>query len=108
MRTTSYRPTRLIECPRTGGVCPHAFEIARRLHAALGAAGGSVSDGFEITGHADTPQCAHPCRLTWTGTRAATEVVGVARPRPGAQEDDAGPGSRLAIVRLERGASVLA
>jgi len=66
-------------CAHTGKHCPAGLHLAKQLHAALAAAGNTLGDDFEISGHgfADCPvpnTCPGSCRFVWQGAVQSVHV----------------------------------
>ncbi|WP_300517829.1 hypothetical protein [Aliiroseovarius sp.] len=63
-------------CPITGGACLQGHALLTRLAAAIGAAGDTLDEEFEITGAADVAGCGRACRLAWRATRDEAWLAG--------------------------------
>ena len=63
-------------CPITGGACLQGHALLTRLSAAIGAAGDTLDEGFEISGAADVTGCGRACRLAWRATRDEAWLAG--------------------------------
>lgn len=63
-------------CPLTGKACLQGHALLTRLSQAIGAAGDTLDDTFEISGAADVAGCGRHCRLAWRATRDEAWLAG--------------------------------
>lgn len=71
-----HRITICTSCKHTGTACRPGYELIVRLQKAMAAAGGAVSEKFQVSGVACMAGCDRPCTVAYHGTRKATYLFG--------------------------------
>jgi len=75
-RTSTHRITICTSCKHKGSTCRPGYELIDKLRRAMDAAGGAISESFEISGVACMAGCDQPCTVAYHGTRKATYLFG--------------------------------
>lgn len=75
-RAGTHRITICTSCRHKGGTCNPGYALIEQLRAGIAAAGGAVSEAFEISGVACMAGCDRPCRVAFHGTRKASYLFG--------------------------------
>ncbi|MGJ8617295.1 MAG: DUF1636 family protein [Sulfitobacter sp.] len=76
MDETKHQITICTSCKHKGGTCRPGYELIQKLRMAIDAAGGSITDDFEISGTACMAGCDYPCTVAYHGTNKATYLFG--------------------------------